>query len=266
MAADPPVLLIERRDQVALLTLNRPQVLNAFNEALVADLTRALRDAERDEEVGAVVITGAGRGFCAGQDLQSRREIFERGEVPHLGVGLRERYKPMIMRIRTMEKPVIAALNGTAAGAGCGLALACDLRAAAEGANLVMAFTRVGLAADSGTSYFLPRIVGMGRALEIGFMGDPIPSDQALRLGLVNWVFPPDELLDRTLDLAQRFAKGARKAIGLYKRDVNRALDVDLETALDYEAYQQETAGRSEDYREAITAFFDKRRPEFKGR
>jgi 2-(1,2-epoxy-1,2-dihydrophenyl)acetyl-CoA isomerase len=266
MAADAPVLLVERRDHVALLTLNRPQVLNAFDEQLVADLTRALRDAEGDDEVGAVVITGAGRAFCAGQDLQSRREIFARGEVPHLGVGLRERYKPMIMRIRSMEKPVIAALNGTAAGAGCGLALACDLRTAAEEATLVMAFTRVGLAADSGSSYFLPRLVGMGRALEIGFMGDPIGAAEAHRIGLVNRVFPSPELLDRTLELAERFATGARKAIGLFKRDVNRAVDVDLETALDYESYQQETAGRTEDYREAITAFFEKRRPEFKGR
>src|SRR5207302_5822283 len=127
-----------------------------FNEAMVQNLTQALRDAERDPDVGAVIITGAGRAFCAGQDLQSRREIFERGEAPHLGVGLRERYKPMILRIRTMEKPVIAALNGVTAGAGCGLALACDIRLAAAAAQLSTAFVRVGLACDSGTSFFLP--------------------------------------------------------------------------------------------------------------
>jgi 2-(1,2-epoxy-1,2-dihydrophenyl)acetyl-CoA isomerase len=265
MADSAPVLLVERRDRVALLTLNRPTVLNAFNDELVTTITRTLRDLERDDEVGAVVITGAGRAFCAGQDLQSRKAIFERGDVPHLGEGLRERYKPMIMRIRTMEKPVIAALNGTAAGAGCGLALACDLGIAAVEANLVMAFTRVGLAADSGASYFLPRLVGLGRAMEIAFLGEPISAEQAERIGLVNRVYPAEEVLAKSLEMAERLATGATRAIGLIKRDLNRALDVDLETALDFEAYQQEIAGRTDDYREAITAFFEKRRPSFKG-
>src|SRR5437867_970055 len=206
MADSPPVLLQERSNRVAVLTLNRPQVLNAFNDDLVQGLTQALRDAERDPEVGAVIITGAGRAFCAGQDLQARREIFERGDVPHLGTGLRERYKPMILRIRAMEKPVIAALNGVAAGAGCGLALACDLRIAAPEASLVQAFARVGLALDSGSSFFLPRIVGLGRAFEIAFTGDPVPAAEAERIGLVNHVYPADELLARTRELAERLA------------------------------------------------------------
>ena len=140
MAAEAPLLLVEQTNGVATLTLNRPVRLNAFTPDLLQALTSALRDTERDDAVGAVVITGAGRAFCAGQDLQQRRDIFDRGEVPHLGEGLRQRYKPMILRIRTMEKPVIAALNGVAAGAGCGLALACDLRTAAEGATLVQSF------------------------------------------------------------------------------------------------------------------------------
>ncbi len=263
MDASAPVLLQERSNRVTTLTLNRPQVLNAFDEALVRDLTQALRDAERDPEVGAVIITGAGRAFCAGQDLQSRREIFERGEVPHLGVGLRERYKPMIMRIRTLEKPVIAALNGVAAGAGCGLALACDLRIAAEEASLVMSFARVGLALDSGSSFFLPRLVGLGRALEIAFTGEPVPAREAERVGLVNHVYPADELLPRTRELAERLAHGATQALGLIKRDLNRALSVGLDAALDYESYQQEVAGQTPDYREAITAFFEKRSPQF---
>jgi 2-(1,2-epoxy-1,2-dihydrophenyl)acetyl-CoA isomerase len=263
MAEDASVLLRERRERVAILTLNRPQVLNAFNEDLVQSLTQALREAERDADVGAVIITGAGRAFCAGQDLQSRREIFARGEVPHLGVGLRERYKPMILRIRTMEKPVIAALNGVAAGAGCGLALACDLRLAAEEATLVQSFARVGLALDSGSSFFLPRIVGLGRALEIAFTGEAVKAPDAERIGLVNHVYPADELIGRTLELASRLANGATMAIGLIKRDMNRALSVDVEQALDYESYQQEVAGQSPDYREAITAFFEKRPPAF---
>jgi 2-(1,2-epoxy-1,2-dihydrophenyl)acetyl-CoA isomerase len=264
-AGNEPVLLEERSNRVAILTLNRPHVLNAFNDGLITLLTERLRDAERDPTVGAVVITGAGRAFCAGQDLQARREIFERGEVPHLGAGLRQRYKPMIMRIRTMEKPVIAAVNGVAAGAGCGLALACDLRTAAENATLIQSFARVGLALDSGSSYFLPRIVGMGRAFEIALSGDPVPAAEAERIGLVNHVYPADALLPRTRELAERLAQGATGAIGLIKRDLNRALSVDLETALDYEAYQQETAGQSADFREGVMAFIEKRPARFGG-
>ena len=265
MASGDPTVLVEVSDRVALLTLNRPSVLNAFNETLLAELAQALRDAERNSAVGAVVITGAGRAFCAGQDLQSRREIFERGEVPHLGAGLRERYKPMIMRIRTMEKPVIAALNGVAAGAGCGLALACDMRTAAEGASLIQSFVRVGLALDSGSSFFLPRIVGLGRAMEIALLGEPVSASDAERIGLVNHVYAPDELLPRTRELAARLANGASRAAGLIKRDLNRALTVDLETALDYESFQQEVAGQTQDFREGVMAFIEKRPPSFKG-
>jgi len=265
MAASDAPVLVERSDGVELLTLNRPSVLNAFNEDLLAKLTQALREAEGDAEVGAVIITGAGRAFCAGQDLQARRAIFERGEVPHLGAGLRERYKPMIMRIRTMEKPVIAAINGVAAGAGCGLALACDLRTAAADASLIQSFARVGLASDSGSSYFLPRIVGLGRALEIAFTGDPVTAAEAERIGLVNHIYPPEELMPRTRELAARLAQGARRAIGLIKRDFNRALSVDLETALDYESYQQEIAGQTADFREGVMAFLDKRQPRYRG-
>ncbi|MEA2642818.1 MAG: 2-(1,2-epoxy,2-dihydrophenyl)acetyl-CoA isomerase [Chloroflexota bacterium] len=266
MAADEPLLLIERSNRVAVLTLNRPAVLNAFTDALVVQLTQALRDAERDADVGAVVITGAGRAFCAGQDLGARREIFARGEVPHLGAGLRERYKPMILRIRTMEKPVIAALNGVAAGAGCGLALACDLRTAAPSASLVLSFARVGLALDSGSSFFLPRIVGLGRALELAFTGDPVDAATAERIGLVNRVYPPEELMPRTMELAEKLANGATRALGLIKRDINRALSIDAEAALEYESYQQEVAGRSEDYHEGVMAFLEKRTPTYTGK
>jgi 2-(1,2-epoxy-1,2-dihydrophenyl)acetyl-CoA isomerase len=271
MAANPTsgagdrVLLIERANRVATLTLNRPRVLNAFNDQLLADLIAALRDAEQDPEVGAVIITGAGRAFSAGQDLQARREIFDRGDVPHLGAGLRDRYKPMVLRLRTMEKPVIAAINGVAAGAGCGLALSCDIRIAAEGASLSAAFAKVGLACDSGMSFFLPRLVGIGRALELAFTGDTVSAKDAERIGLVNHVHPVEDLMPRTRELAERLAHGATRAIGLIKRDINRAITVDLETALDYEAYQQEIAGRSADFREGVMAFTEKRQPSFHG-
>jgi len=259
------VLLIERANRVAALTLNRPSVLNAFNDQLLADLLAALRDAERDPDIRAIIITGAGRAFCAGQDLQSRREIFERGDVPHLGAGLRDRYKPLIMRLRTLEKPIIAAVNGVAAGAGCGLALACDIRIAAEAATLSTAFARVGLACDSGTSFFLPRLVGLGRALELGFTGEAISAGEAERIGLVNHVYPAEDLMARTQELAERLAHGATRAIGLIKRDMNRAIAVDLETALDYEAYQQEIAGKTADFREGVMAFTEKRQPRYTG-
>jgi 2-(1,2-epoxy-1,2-dihydrophenyl)acetyl-CoA isomerase len=162
-----------------------------------------------------------------------------------------------------MEKPVIAALNGVAAGAGCGLALACDIRTAAPEASLALSFARVGLALDSGSSFFLPRIIGLGRALEMALSADPVPAADAERIGLVNHIYPADELMPRTVDLAERLASRARGALGLIKRDLNRALSVDLETALDYEAYQQEIAGRSADFREGVMAFFEKRPPRF---
>lgn len=263
MAAED-VLRVERENRVATLTLTRPQALNALTDELLQQLSQQLRDLERDVDVGAVIITGAGRAFCAGQDLRSRQEIFDRGDVPHLGVGLRERYKPMILRIRRMEKPIIAALNGVAAGAGCGLALACDLRTAAPEASLIQSFARVGLALDSGSSFFLPRIVGLGRAFEIALTGDPVSAAEAERIGLVNHVYPADELLPKTRELAERLANGATRALGLIKRDLNRALSIDLETALDYESYQQEIAGQTADFREGVMAFLEKRPPKFR--
>jgi 2-(1,2-epoxy-1,2-dihydrophenyl)acetyl-CoA isomerase len=263
MAADERVVLTETLNGVTVITLNRPEVLNAINEPLLIQLGQALRAAEQDAGVAAVIITGAGRGFCAGQDLQARREIFDRGDTPHLGKGLRESYKPIIMRIRGMEKPVIAALNGVAAGAGCGLALACDLRVASEEASLILSFARVGLALDSGSSFFLPRLVGMGRAFEIALTGDPVSAQEAERIGLVNQVYPTNELLPRARELAERFAAGPTGALGLIKRDLNRAFSVDLETALDYEAQQQEIAGRTADFREGVMSFIEKRRPRF---
>jgi 2-(1,2-epoxy-1,2-dihydrophenyl)acetyl-CoA isomerase len=169
------------------------------------------------------------------------------------------------MRIRTMQKPVIAALNGVTAGAGAGLALACDIRVAGASATVSTAFARVGLACDSGTSFFLPRLVGLGRAYELAFTGDTVSGEEAERIGLVNHVYPNDELLPRARELAERLANGASRAIGLIKRDINRAISVDLETALDYEAYNQETAGKTADFREGVMAFVEKRPPRYRG-
>jgi len=247
---------------VLTLTLNRPEVLNALNEQLTADLHVGLRFAERTPEVRCVVLTGAGRGFCSGQDLRERTG----GEAVSYGDSLRRRYNPVILRMRTMEKPVIAAVNGVAAGAGCNLALAADLRIASERASFIEVFSRVGLVPDSGGTFTLPRLVGLGKALELAFTADPVDAHEALRLGLVNRVVPHDELMAHTLALATRLAQGPTRAFGLTKRAFNYALTASLEATLEYEAHLQEIAGRTADHREGVAAFLEKRQPRFEGR
>ena len=254
-------LLAETHDGVRVLTLNRPDVLNAINAQMGAELLQALRDAERAAEVRCVLLAASGRGFCAGADL--------REQVPgrtSLGDLLRERYNGIVLRMRTMEKPVIAAINGVAAGAGCNLALAADLRVASERATFIEVFSRVGLIPDSGGTWLLPRLVGMGRALEMMFFADPMDALTAERLGLVNRVVPHDDLMAQTKEWAARLAAGPTRAYGLIKRGVNRALALDLEGALEYEAHLQEVAGRTEDHREGVAAFLAKRTPQYMGR
>ena len=254
-------LLAETHDGVRVLTLNRPDVLNAVNAQMGRELLQALRDAERAAEVRCVLLAASGRGFCAGADL--------REQVPgqmSLGDLLRARYNGIVLRMRTMEKPVIAAINGVAAGAGCNLALAADLRVASERATFIEVFSRVGLIPDSGGTWLLPRLVGMGRALEMMFFADPMDALTAERLGLVNRVVPHDELMAQTKEWAARLAAGPTRAYGLIKRGVNRALALDLEGALEYEAHLQEVAGRTEDHREGVAAFLAKRTPQYMGR
>jgi len=254
-------LLAETHDGVRVLTLNRPDVLNAVNAQMGRELLQALRDAERAAEVRCVLLAASGRGFCAGADL--------REQVPgrtSLGDLLRERYNGIVLRMRTMEKPVIAAINGVAAGAGCNLALAADLRVASERATFIEVFSRVGLIPDSGGTWLLPRLVGMGRALEMMFFADPMDALTAERLGLVNRVVPHDDLMAQTKEWAARLAAGPTRAYGLIKRGVNRALALDLEGALEYEAHLQEVAGRTEDHLEGVAAFLAKRTPQYMGR
>ena len=254
-------LLAETHDGVRVLTLNRPDVLNAVNAQMGRELLQGLRDAERAAEVRCVLLAASGRGFCAGADL--------REQVPgrtSLGDLLRERYNGIVLRMRTMEKPVIAAINGVAAGAGCNLALAADLRVASERATFIEVFSRVGLIPDSGGTWLLPRLVGMGRALEMMFFADPMDALTAERLGLVNRVVPHDDLMAQTKEWAARLAAGPTRAYGLIKRGVNRALALDLEGALEYEAHLQEVAGRTEDHLEGVAAFLAKRTPQYMGR
>jgi len=254
-------VLTEDREGVRVITLNRPDVLNAFDAKLGEELLDALAKADGDAQVRCVVLTGAGRAFCSGADL--------RGHTPgetSLGALLRARYNRIILRLRTTEKPVVAAVNGVAAGAGCNLALAADLRVASDRASFIEVFTRVGLIPDSGGTWLLPRFVGVGRALEMMFFAEPVDAAAAERLGLVNRVVPADDLMPRALEWAARLAQGPTRAYGLIKRGVDRALALDLRGALEYEAYLQEIAGRSEDHREGVAAFLAKRAPAYVGR
>ena len=254
-------VLIEDRGGVRVVTLNRPDVLNAFDARLGEELLDALTKAEGAAAVRCVVLTGAGRAFCSGADL--------RGHTPgetSLGALLRSRYNRIVLRLRTMEKPVIAAVNGVAAGADCNLALAADLRVASDRASFIEVFTRVGLIPDSGGTWLLPRFVGVGRALEMMFFAEPVDAAAAERLGLVNRVVSQDDLMPRTLEWAARLADGPTRAYGLIKRAVDRALALDLRGALDYEAHLQEIAGRSDDHREGVAAFLAKRPPSYAGR
>jgi 2-(1,2-epoxy-1,2-dihydrophenyl)acetyl-CoA isomerase len=274
-----PTVRSETAERIATITLDRPDVLNAFDRALKEELLTALKQAARDAEVRVVVVTGAGRAFSAGQDLRERLPA-DPGEAggPAGAAGgasaapptpldqeLRERYNPIILAIRTMDKPVIAAVNGVAAGAGMSLALACDMRIASEAASFIEVFGRVGLVPDTGSTWFLPRMVGPAKALELIWTTDSVDAPTALALGIVNRVVAPDQLVSETRALAVRLASAAPLALALAKRAVNRGLETGLPEALDYEASLQGIAGRSADYAEGVRAFLEKRPARFTG-
>lgn len=251
-------ILYEVKAGVATITLNRPEKLNSLTERMLVELDQALRLAEKDSAVRCLVITGAGRAFCAGQDLQAFSESPTHDMV-------RRYYNPLILRIRSLEKPVLAAVNGVAAGAGCSLALACDLVLLSEKASLMQAFVKVGLVPDSGASYHLPRLIGYHRAMEMALFGDKVSAEQALELGLCNRVVPEAEFAAAVSDWAARLAAGPR-AMGLAKRLIASGLDRSLEEMLEAEASGQEVAWDTADAREAMAAFLEKRPPNFTGR
>ena len=255
----------EVKNGVMWITLNRPEKLNAFDGQMGDDMLESLKEAEKSSEVRCVVVTGEGRAFSVGEDLNANKGAYEGGKPVLLGEVLKRKYNPIVQRIRRMEKPVVASINGVTAGAGLGLALACDLRAASDKATFHEAFIKVGLAPDSGTSFWLTRIVGLAKAMEIGLLGEPVDMTMALNLGLVNWVFPDDRLREEVTKISERLAKGPTRALGLTKRALNRAIVVDMDSALEYETYLQDVAGRTADHAEGVKAFFEKRDAKFNG-
>jgi 2-(1,2-epoxy-1,2-dihydrophenyl)acetyl-CoA isomerase len=254
-------LRVEVADAVATLTLDRPDALNSLTVPLKEELARTLRSLARDPAVRVVVLTGAGRAFCAGQDLRERQQP----DAAPLATEVRERYNPIILSMRRLEKPIIGAINGVAAGAGASIAFACDIRIAAEGASFILAFGRIGLVPDSGASWFLPRLVGPARATELALTNDPLSAADAERIGLVSRVVPADALAGEAHALAIRLAAGAPIALALTKRALNRSFDASLEDQLEYEAALQGVAGATDDHREGIDAFAAKRKPAFRG-
>ena len=259
-------LRLERDGALAVITLDRPDVLNAFDEALTSALAIAIDEVASDTSVRAVVITGAGRGFSAGQDLRDRFLKVVAGQDLELGNELRRRYHPLIAAIREMRKPVIAAVNGVVAGAGLGIAVACDVRVASSSASFRAAWTRVGLVPDAGSAYFLPRIVGWGRAMDMILTGEPVSADEALRIGLVTRVWPDDGFSDAWRKYARGLADGATEAYALSKEGLNAAWDRDFASFLELESSLQDRAGRTRDYAEGVRAFTSKVAAKFEGR
>lgn len=255
-------ILFEKSAAVLTITLNRPDRYNALTEQMHREIGEAFKEAAKDESIRAVILTGAGKAFCSGQDLKEIKDMPGR----NLGDSLRKNYNPNILRIRQLEKPVLCALNGVAAGAGMSFALACDLRIAGESASMIQSFINVGLVPDSGSTWFLSRHLGYYHAFEICASGRKIEVNELKDLDLVNEVVPDDQVMKRTRELAVQYAAAPTKAIGLIKRGLNRTFKNNLEETLDYEAYLQEIAGHSEDYQEGVAAFNEKRKPVFKGK
>jgi 2-(1,2-epoxy-1,2-dihydrophenyl)acetyl-CoA isomerase len=254
-------LRIEVEGAIATVTLDRPEALNSLTVPLKDALIRAFRELATDGGVRVIVLTGAGRAFCAGQDL---RERMEPDALP-LADEIRTRYNPLIRAIRAAPQPVIAAVNGVAAGAGASLAFACDLRIAAARASFVLAFGRVGLIPDSGATWFLPRLIGAAKATEVALTTDPLSAADAERFGLVSRVVPDDQLASEARALAGRLAALAPRALALTKQAFSEHASVELEAALEREAELQGAAGATSDHAEGIAAFLEKRPPAFRG-
>ncbi len=258
---DGETVRLEVDGPIATITLHRPEALNALTIPMKVELRRAFGTVARDRAIRAVVLTGAGRAFCAGQDLKERQDP----AAAPLAVELRERYHPIIRAMRSLDRPIIGAINGVAAGAGASLAFACDLRIAGTSASFVLAFGRIGLVPDSGASWFLPRLVGPAKAAELALLGDTLSAAEAERFGLVARVVPDDTLRAEAMAMAVRLAALAPGALAATKQALERAWSQDLDRTLEDEAYRQGMAGASRDHAEGMAAFLEKRPPRFTG-
>lgn len=247
---------------VALIKLNRPDVYNALNDGITYELQDAFKAAAKDDAVRVVVLTGEGKAFCSGQDLKDSAQQGKRSFLD----SLHKRYNPIVSAMRNLPKPIVCRLNGVAAGAGCSLALACDVIVAAEEATLIEVFVNIGLVPDSGSSYFLPRLVGVAKAFELCSMGNKVKASDALAMGLVNKVVPLSNLDEAVKGYTDYFANAPTKAIGLMKKMLNKSATSTLDQMLEYEAYCQEIAGASLDHKEGVQAFLEKRKPLFQGK
>jgi 2-(1,2-epoxy-1,2-dihydrophenyl)acetyl-CoA isomerase len=257
-------ILVERRDGYRVLTLNRPERLNAFNEAMLVALRVAIDEAETDASCRALLITGAGRGFCAGQDLADR--LAKPGEAVVLGAAQETHYNPLVRKLRALPFPVIAAVNGVAAGAGCSIALACDIVLAGRSASFVQAFVRVGLVPDSGGSWFLPRLIGDARARALALLAEPLLAEKAEDWGLIWKCIDDTSLVAEAQKLCEHFASAPTQGLALIKRALNASATNTLDAQLDLERDLQRAASLTPDYAEGVRAFVEKRKPNFTGR
>ena len=257
-------ILLSQEAGVLHVTLNRPERLNAFIPEMHQALRKALEQALDEAAVRAVLLTGAGRGFCAGQDLAERHVA---ADAPiDLSVSLGSHYNPLIRRLRELPKPVVCAVNGVAAGAGANIALACDLVIAARSASFVQSFSRLGLVPDSGGTWFLPRLVGRARAMGLALLGEKLSAEQAQDWGLIWKVVDDADLMDEANSLAQALAAGPTRGYGLLKKAFNASAGNSLDAQLELERDLQREAGLSQDYREGVAAFMQKRKPDYKGK
>ncbi len=258
-------ILLDIADGVATITLNRPDRLNSFTAAMHEELREAVGEVRDDKAVRCLLLTGAGRGFCAGQDL-SDRAVAPGAQGPDLGVSIETNYNPLVRSLRALPMPVICAVNGVAAGAGANIALACDIVLAARSASFIQAFCKIGLIPDSGGTWTLPRLVGHARAMGLAMLGDKVSAEQAEAWGMIWKAVDDDRLMAEASGLARQLATQPTRGLALIKQALNASSANDLDTQLDLERDLQREAGRTQDYREGVAAFVEKRAPKFEGR